>query len=180
MHADAKRRILDRQVEEILRPATGWVLPTVEPAVALYEAQLSTDGRPRAALEAAQRFAEGGRRGRELRTTAWAAHQASGGCSDPALKSAARAASLTAAVAYMHPDLIDATQLKHLYGPVVYSAQALELAADGSPEVGERVLAQALATATDSVRSLAQSMPALPVAKTRLSHLYAMLDTGLR
>ena len=68
---------------------------------------------------------------------------------------------MTAATAYMHPDLIDATQLKHLYGPVVYAAQALELA-------------------TESVRSLVRSMPALPEAKTRLSHLYAALDAGLR
>ena len=87
---------------------------------------------------------------------------------------------MTAATAYMHPDLIDATQLKHLYGPVVYAAQALELAADGSPEVGERILADALSRATESVRSLARSMPALPVAKTRLSHLCAVLDAGLR
>lgn len=180
MNRDAKRRILDRPVEEILRPATGWVLPTAKQAVVLYEAQFPTDGRPRAAWEAAECFAEGGRQGSELRTTAWAAHKASSGCSDAALKSAARAASLTAATAYMHPDLIDATQLKHLYGPVVYAAQALELAADGSPEVGERILADALSRATERVRSLARSMPALPVAKTRLSHLYAVLDAGLR
>lgn len=86
MNGDAKRRILDRPVEEILRPATGWVLPTAEHAVVLYEAQFPTDGRPRAAWEAAEYFAEGGRRGRELRITAWAAHKASSGCSDPALK----------------------------------------------------------------------------------------------
>jgi hypothetical protein len=49
----------------------------------------------------------------------WAAHKASSHSPDLALKSAARAASLTAAVAYMHLDLIDANQLKHLYGPVV-------------------------------------------------------------
>jgi len=177
---EARRRVLDRRANEILRPAARWVLPTAERAVALYEAQLPTDARPRAALEAAQRFAAGGRRGEQLRTTGWAAHRASSNNPDPALKSAARAASLTAAVAYMHPDLIDATQLKHLYGPIVYAAQALELAADGSSEVGDQVLADALSSATDSVRALARLMPTLPSTKTRLSHLYAVLDAGLR
>lgn len=148
--------------------------------MALYEAQLLTDARPRAALEAAQRFAAGGRRGQDLRITGWAAHRAASDSHDPALKSAARAASLTAAVAYMHPDLIDATQLKHLYGPIVYTAQALELAAEGRSESGDQVLIDALSTATDSVKALARSMPPLPLTKTRLSQLYAALDDGLR
>jgi len=180
MSADAKRRVLDRPVEEILRPATAWVLPTAGRAVALYEEQLPADSCLRAAIEAAQRFADGGLCGKELRTTAWAAQKASGETSDPVLKSAARAALMTASVAYMHPDLIDATQLMHLYGPIVYTALALELAADGGPEVGDQVLADALATATDSVRDLARSMPPHPVAKTRLSYLYKILDVGLR
>jgi len=177
---DARRRVLDRPAEKILRPAARWVLPIAEHAVALYEARLPTDARPRTALEAAQRFALGGRRGQELRTTGWAAHKASSHSPDLALKSAARAASLTAAVAYMHLDLIDANQLKHLYGPVVYTAQALELAADGSSEIGDQVIVDALSSATDSVTTLARSMPALPPAKTCLSHLYAALDAGLR
>lgn len=46
--------------------------------------------------------------------------------SDPQ-RAAARAASAAAALAYMHPDLIDANQLKHLYAPVVYTALAFEL-----------------------------------------------------
>lgn len=100
--------------------------------------------------------------------------------SDPALKSAARAASLTAAVAYMHPDLVAATQLRHPYGPVVYAAQALELRADGNQEVGDRVLGDALSRATDDVRELARSMPTPPSAKTRLSHMYSVLDVGIR
>lgn len=80
----------------------------------------------------------------------------------------------------MHPDLVDANQLKHVLGPVVYTAHAFELQADGDETVGTRILQQSSASVTDEVRELVSSMPPLPQTRTRLSRLYATLVSLIR
>ena len=180
MPSAPERRVLDRPAAEILRPAALWVLPVAERAAALSAEENPTDDRVRAALAATRAFAEGARRGKELRTTAWAAHKAASESPVPAQKAAARAVSLAASVAYMHLDLVDANQLKHVLGPVVYTAHAFELQADGDETVGTRILQQSSASVTDEVRELVSSMPPLPQTRTRLSRLYATLDSLIR
>ena len=113
-------------------------------------------------------------------STAIAALKAAAAASEPCQQAAARAASAAAALAYMHPDLVDANQLKHLYGPVVYTTVALELDAERDAVIGERVIAEALDTATRAVRELARSMPAPPPGSTRMTRLHFVLDAGLR
>ncbi|HYA45697.1 MAG TPA: hypothetical protein VED59_08815 [Acidimicrobiales bacterium] len=179
MPSDIERGVLDRPAAEMLRPLVRWVIPLAEKSLAVFEACNPSDDRPRAAFLAAKRFAQGGPRGEELRTTASAALKAASESSDPIGKAAARAASFTASAAYMHLDVIKASQLKHAYGPVVYSAQALELEASGDERVGETLLLEGVETATPEVIRLVRGMPRLPEGTSRLARMYAFLDSGL-
>lgn len=178
--AGPPRRTLDRPVEEILRPAARWVLPIVSEVEALYARGHPDDDRVSAALAATRSFADGAPRSTIQRTTAIAALKAAKAATEPSLQAAARAASAAAALAYMHPDLIDANQLKHLYGPVVYTAVAFELDDDHDEAVGDRILKNAVRTATQTGRELARSMPAPPQGRTRTACLHALLDVWLR
>ncbi len=86
----------------------GHVLP-------LFEAQAPADARPREAIEGAKAFARGAKRTAQLRSLVWAAYAAAREVGDPAAAAAARAAGLTAGVAYTHTE-ITPNQMKHILG----------------------------------------------------------------
>lgn len=59
-----------------LRVVAGYAVACARPALAIYERDRPEDGRPRAAVDAAQAFADGAERTRALRDHAWAAQRA--------------------------------------------------------------------------------------------------------
>ena len=92
--------------EDQLRAVGLWTAASAERVLALFEARVGADSRPREAVDAIREFGHGGRRVGRLRFLSWAAHAAAGEASDPVAKAAARAASMAAASAYMHPSLL--------------------------------------------------------------------------
>src|SRR3954454_2000793 len=112
-----------------LRAVAGYAVACARPALTIFERDRPDDGRPRAAIDAAQAFADGGERTKALRDSAWAAHRAAQETRDagqPAASDAARAAGHAVGAAFLHP-LAKATQVKHILGSAAHAARALEL-----------------------------------------------------
>lgn len=59
-----------------LREVTGYAVACARPALEIFERERPDDGRPRAAIDAAQAFADGAARTRAIRDNGWAAHRA--------------------------------------------------------------------------------------------------------
>ncbi len=59
-----------------LREVASYAVACARPALAIFERDRPDDQRPRAAVDAAQAFADGGERTKALRDSAWAAHRA--------------------------------------------------------------------------------------------------------
>ncbi len=158
----------------LLRAAALWAADCAEQALDVFEGRYPTDTRPREAIHAGREFGRGQKRDKTLRTLAWAAHSASKDADQPAAKYAARAAMLTAAVAYTHTDLNTGLpgvrQARHVLGPAVYAAMAL----------GDEIIRDAIKCATPEVCRLITCMPPQPAGTSRLSKLYTALDSGLR
>jgi hypothetical protein len=123
-----------------LREVAGYTVACARPALAIFERERPGDRRPRAAIEAAQAFADGGERTKALRDSAWSAHRAARDARDSgqaAACDAARAAGAAVGAAFLHP-LAKATQVKHILGSAALAARAFELSAGDDPVVGAR------------------------------------------
>jgi len=159
-----------------LRQITLWAAQYVARALPIFESQVPGDSRPRDAITASQTFAYGAARDKALRTAAWDAHKAAAQAEPASAKHAARAAMLTAAIAYTHTDLTTGTQgisqAQHLLGPIVYAALAIGAADD--------LFAEAAQTAPPELINLLQQFPPQPGGRTTLKRLYQELDTALR
>lgn len=59
-----------------LREVAGYATACARPALAIFERERPDDPRPRAAIDAAQAFADGAKRTKEIRDCAWAAQRA--------------------------------------------------------------------------------------------------------
>ena len=131
------------QEQELLRAVAVWAADCAERALPLFESRHPTDTRPREAIEGGRAFGRGKKRDKHLRIVALAAFRAGKDVDEPS-KYAARAASLTAAVAYTHTDLQTGRpgvrQARHVLGPAVYAALALETAEGGDSKVGDDVV----------------------------------------
>ena len=62
-----------------LREVAGYAVACARPALAIFERDRPDDRRARAAINAAQAFADRGERTKALRDSAWAAHRAAQG-----------------------------------------------------------------------------------------------------
>jgi hypothetical protein len=165
--------------DEDLRVVTAFAADCAERVLGLCEERAPGDRRPRAAIDAARRFAGGARRTKELRTVAWAALAAAKETTDPVAIAAAQAAGYAAGAAYLHP-LATAGQANHLLGPAVRSAQAREFAAADDPSVGDEEIRWAIDQAPATVRALLGRMPPRKPGRSRVSMLFYQLDAGLR
>jgi hypothetical protein len=169
--------------QELLRAVALWAADCAERALPLFESLRPTDTRPREAIAGGRAFGRGKKRDKHLRIVALAAFRV-GKDVDEASKYAARAASLAAAVAYTHTDLQTGLpgvrQARHVLGPAVYAALALELAAGGDPKVGDDVVHRAIASAPAEVRRLLKQMPPQPKESGRPDILFYDLDSALR
>ncbi|GAA5135402.1 hypothetical protein GCM10023320_64870 [Pseudonocardia adelaidensis] len=150
--------------------------------MAIFERDRPDDRRPRAAIDAAQAFADGGERTTALRGTAWAAHRAAQEARDAgraAASDAARAAAHAAGAAYLHP-LAKATQVKHILGSAAHAVRAFELSAGNNPTVGADQMARARSLAHPVVVDVLRRYPAAPGGGGRVGELLRQLDASLR
>lgn len=172
----------DRPGEPVLtvddrRAIARWAVACAERAVALFEARVPADPRPRAAVDAARAYAEDGKRTAHLRTVAFGALKAAREASDPAATAAARSAAHAAGAPYIHA-LADGHQVKHVLGSAVYAALARGMV-DGM-DAADQELEWAIAHAAPDVRDVVRRFPRPTVGKTRLGALTARLDASLR
>ncbi|RYX84164.1 hypothetical protein EON83_11685 [bacterium] len=171
------------QEQESLRAVALWAADCAEQALAIFESRHPTDTRPREAIEAGREFGRGKKRDKTLRVLSLAALKA-GKDADTPSKYAAQAATLAASVAYTHTDLQTGLQgvrqARHLLGPAVYAALALETATKDDSHIAADVIQRAIETAPPEVSQLLKHMPPQPREKSRLSILFADLDSALR
>ncbi|WP_332683475.1 putative immunity protein [Bosea sp. (in: a-proteobacteria)] len=165
-----------------LRAVAGFAVACARPALALFERERPDDLRPRAAIDAAQAFADGAERTKALRDGAWAAQQAAQDARDAgqaAASDAARAALAAAGAAFLHP-LAKATQVKHILGSAAHAARAFELSAGSDPTVGADCIAQSRILAHSVVVDVLRRYPGAPPGGGRVGELIRQLDESLR
>ncbi|NJP99936.1 putative immunity protein [Streptomyces zingiberis] len=161
-----------REVARFSVESAGQVLP-------VFEAAHPGDRRPRAAVDAAWEFVNGGRRTRLQRVTALDAHRAAKEAAGEAERLAARAAGDAAAAAYLHP-IAQATQVGHILRAAACAARVGELAAGGDPDVGLGLVAEARRRATPVLVDVLRRYPPAPAGTGRDTQLMVALDASLR
>lgn len=165
-----------------LREVTRYAVACARPALEIFEHERPGDRRPRAAIDAAQAFADGAARTKALRDNAWAAHRAAQETRDAgraAASAAARAAADACGAAFLHP-LAKATQVRHILGSAANAARALELAAGDDPAAAAAHIAQARILAPPVVVDVLRRYPAAPPGGGRVGELIRQLDALLR
>ncbi|MEV5161796.1 putative immunity protein [Streptomyces sp. NPDC053728] len=162
-----------------LREVTAYAAACADAVLEVFEAGQPEDTRPREAVAAAWEFARGGKRGKALRDTAWAALKAAKSAGTPAGGEAARAAMAAAGAAYLHP-LAKATQVKHILGAAAHAARAAELAAGDDRTVGAAHIERAGRRARPEVTHVLGRYPQAPNAGGRVGELTRLLDATLR
>ena len=167
-----------------LRGVTRYAAECAEGVLEIFERAHPADSRARDAIDAAWTFARGGKRGKTLRDTAWAALRAArdadtAAVGNAAVGDAARAAMCAASAAYLHP-LADAHQVKHILGAAAYAARTAELLAGDDRDVGAEHIEQARQHATPSVVDVLSRYPAAPPGGGRVGELLRDLDEALR
>ncbi|MBP6878080.1 MAG: hypothetical protein KBC34_08660 [Phenylobacterium sp.] len=178
--ADVLRSIdlSDRELREVTRYAAA----CARPALAIFEHARPRDERPRTAIAAADDFAEGAKRSKALRDSAWAAQRAACEVREIGLRAAdnaALAALAAAGAAFLHP-LSKATQVKHILGAAAYAARAFELLADGNVAVGTGYVRQTESITPPIVRDVLRRYPNAPSGGARVGELVRQLDFLLR
>lgn len=165
-----------------LRAVAGFAAACGRAALEVAEAARPDDERPRAAVDAAQAFADGAPRTKALRDAAWAAQGAAHDARDAgdlAAAEAARAAMAAAGAAFLHP-LAKATQVKHVVGAGAHAARAFELAAGDDQRIGYAHVVRARLLAPPEVVDVLSRYPAAPGGGGRVGELTRQLDTLLR
>lgn len=162
-----------------LRAVTRYAAASAQEVLEIFERAHPADSRPRDAIDAAWTFARGGKRGKTLRDTAWAAHKAARDAATAAASDAARAAMCAASAADLHP-LADAHQVKHILGAAAHAARAAELIAGDDRAVGAEHLEHARGRATPAVIEVLSRYPAAPPGGGRVGELLRDLDEALR
>ena len=165
-----------------LRAVAGYAAACARTALDLFERERPDDERPRAAIEAAQTFANGGARTKAIRDSAWAAQRAANEAREAgqaAASEAARAALAAAGAAFLHP-LAKATQVKHILGSAAHAARAHELVAGDDPAIGAEHLTRSQRLAPAVVVEVLKRYPLAPGGGGRAGELIRQLDTSLR
>lgn len=171
-----------------LREVTRYAAESAQEVLDIFERAYPADSRPRDAIDAAWTFARGGKRGKTLRDTAWAALKAAREAdmtdtTDTTDKAAggdaARAAMYAASAAYLHP-LAEAHQVKHILGAAAHAARAAERLAGDDRAVGAERIEQARRRATPAVTDVLKRYPAAPPGGGRVGEHLRALDESLR
>lgn len=168
--------------QALLRPIALWAAHYAEEALTVFENRHPNDTRPREAIEAGREFGNGKKRDKNLRMLAFAAMKSGKEVDKPSMH-AVQAAILTASVAYTHTDLQTGLQgirqARHILGPIVYAALALETAAN-NPIIGNDLLQRAVKNAPPEVGRILEHMPSQPHKEARAETLFFELDSALR
>ncbi|WP_024805470.1 putative immunity protein [Nocardia sp. BMG51109] len=165
-----------------LRAIAAYAVACAGPALIVFDRARPGDRRPHEAIEAARAFAEGARRTKVIRDSAWAAQRAFHDTRDagqPAAGEAARAAVAAAGAAFLHP-LAKATQVWHILGAAAHTARAFELDAGDDSAVGADHIERAEALAEPTVVSVLTRYPNAPSGRGRTGELLRTLDATLR
>ncbi|WP_327112879.1 exonuclease SbcC [Streptomyces sp. NBC_01341] len=162
-----------------LREIAGYAAECARRTLSVFERSRPADARPREAVEAADAFARGGRRTRDLRDRAWAAHRAAREAEPGAAADAARAAGHAAAAAYLHPKA-SAHQVKHVLGAAAHAARVEELASGDDAEAASGTLTWARDHAPAAVTAVLGRLPAAPPGGGRVGEIIRDLDAALR
>ena len=181
MTAADENLTIELSVEE-LREVTRYSVACAVPALTIFERACPDDRRPRAAIDAARAFADGGKRTKAIRDGAWAAQRAYQETRDAgkaAASDAARAAIAAASAAYLHP-LAKATQVLHILGAAAHAARAFELDAGDDRAVGADHIEKARELAGPVVVSVLMRYPDAPSGRGRAGELVRSLDASLR
>ena len=164
-----------------LREVARFAVACARPALAIFERERPDDRRPQTAIDAAQAFVDGAKRGKALRDSAWAAQRAAQDARDAgqgAASDAARAAVAAAGAAFLHP-LPKASQVKHILGAAAHAARAFELST-GDGDVAADRIAHARSLARPVVVDVLRRFPAAPSGGGRVGELIRRLDASLR
>lgn len=168
--------------QALLRPIALWAAKYAQEALSVFESRHPDDACPREAIEAGREFGNGKKRDKSLRMCAFAAMKSRKGADDPS-KHAVQAAILTASVAYTHTDLQTGLQgvrqARHILGPIVYAALAVEAAANDTA-IGDNLLQRAIQDAPPQVGHILAHMPPQPQKQSRVDVLFATLASALR
>jgi hypothetical protein len=168
--------------QDLLRPATLWGLPFVAEVLPIFEANYPDDSRLRQSLEVATKYVQGEKRGQGLRRVSMAVFKIGKEVDEPA-KYVTKAASAISAVPYTHTDLQNGEQgwrqARHVLGPIVYAAYALELSKT-SKVASDDMIDRAIKEAPTEVHTIIRNFPPQPNQNKRLDILFKKLDDGLR
>ena len=168
--------------QKLLRPIAIWAAKYAQEALAVFESRHPDDARPREAIEGGRQFGNGRRRDKNLRMLAFAAMKSRKDVDIPS-GYAVQAAILTASVAYTHTDLQTGLQgirqARHVLGPIVYAALAVETASD-NVAIGDDLLQRAVQDAPLETGRILSHLPAQPQKESRVDRLFLALDTALR
>jgi hypothetical protein len=164
---------------EELREVASYSAESAQEVLEIFENTHPGDSRPRDAIDAAWTFAQGGKRGKSLRDTAWAALKVSQDAHGTAAAEAAQAAMCAASAAYLHP-LADPNQVKHILGAAAHAAKAAEMMEGDDRRVGADRIEQARRLATSLVVDVLSRYPAAPPGGGRVGELLRNLDESLR
>lgn len=168
--------------QALLRAVALWAVHYAEEALAIFERHHPKDTHPRQAIEAARAYGHGKKRDKNLRLVALASFKAARDI-DEASKYAARAATLSASVAYTHTDLQTGLQgirqARHILGPIVYAALALEIA-DNNTSIGNNFIRRAGQAAPSEAKQVLKYMPLQPKKSGRIEELFFELDSLVR
>ena len=156
-----------------------WAADCAERALSIFESNVKEDSRPRNAIIGIRKFSDSCKRTNRLRKLALDAYRASLDTKDTAASAAAQSASLAAASAFIHP-FKDINQSKHILGPAVYAAIAIEQYNLSDLQIGDSEIDLAINNANQEIAELLNKMPAQEVGTRRIDQLFYKLDNGIR
>lgn len=162
-----------------LRVVARFATESAQEVLPVFERAHPTDARPRAALDAARAFVDGGRRSALQRSAAFDAHRAAKEAASEPARLAAQAAGDAAASAYLHP-IAKAHQVGHILRAAASAARVAELEAGDDPGVGEDHVDRARRRATAELIDVLSRYPAAPADRSRVGQLMSALDAALR
>lgn len=162
-----------------LRAVARFVTESAEEVLPLFERATPDDDRPRAAVDAAWEFVNGGKRTQRLRVASLAAHRAAAEANDEEVRLAARCAGDAASAAYLHP-IAKASQVGHILRAAASAARIAEICAAGDPAAGELSITQARDRASPVLIDVISRYPSIRPADNRVAQLMSRLDSALR